>query len=172
MNGMLCLKYIKNPKRIAKKTKEKKKVWVGKAYATIRFPSTLLLDDICTLTSYILWKYTYNTMYDTVERKKEAKKVLLVCFCSALFYFCLMGPLQRWCHASWALSEEFSCPLVHQYFSSAVTKVCQYCSSTVAVVAALEALGCWLPGSEFSGQHYPELAASLPGSPRQAELSH
>jgi len=61
---------------------------------------------------------------------------------------------------------------VQQYFSSAATKVCQYCSSTVAVVAPLEALGCWLPGSEFSGQHYPELAASLPGSPLQAELSH
>jgi hypothetical protein len=110
-------------------------------------------------------------MYDTMERKKEAKKVLLVCFCSALFCFCLMGPLQRWCHASWALSEQISCPLVQQYFSSAATKVCQYCTSTVAVVAALEALGCWLPGSEFSGQHYPELAATLPGSPLQAELS-
>ncbi|CAM6015057.1 unnamed protein product [Sphagnum balticum] len=79
---------------------------------------------------------------------------------------------RRWCHASWALSEQFSCPLVHRYVSSAATKVCQYCSSTVAVVAALEALGCWLPGSEFSGQHYPELAAFLPGSPLQAELSH
>lgn len=115
----------------------------------------------------------YNVRYSGKEErsKESAAGLLLRCFVLIWFCFCLMGPLQRWCHASWALSEQFSCPLVHQYFSSAATKVCQYCS-TVAVVAALEALGCWLPGSEFSGQHYPELAASLPGSPLQAELSH